>query len=87
MAYFAQVVRYPGNKANTNWMEGQSRKISALRQRTIFPRIHRHAVIYETAYFQKWTGGFVYIGMPNVIRGLRHAVISEIHAEISEALK
>ena len=33
MTYFTPVVRYPGNKANTNWMEGQSLKISALGQR------------------------------------------------------
>ena len=33
MTYFASVVGYPGNKANTNWMEGQYRKISALGQR------------------------------------------------------
>ena len=33
MTYFASVVGYPGNKANTNWMDGQSLKISALGQR------------------------------------------------------
>ncbi len=44
---------------------------------TLFPRIHRHAVIYETAYFWKRTSGFGYIAMSVVIRGLQHAVISE----------
>ena len=27
---------------------------------TLFPRIHWHAVIYETGYFWKWTSGFGY---------------------------
>ena len=48
---------------------------------TLFPRIQRHAVIYETAYFQKWTSGFGYIGMPDIIRGLRHVVLYETFKE------
>ena len=58
---------------------GQARKLFYPVKYTLFPRIHRHAVIYETADFWKRTIGFVYNGMPNVIRGLRHAVISKTY--------
>ena len=35
--------------------------------RTLLPRIRRHAVIYETAYFGEDQSGFVYNSILNVI--------------------
>ena len=35
---------------------------------TLLPCIHMHAFIYETAYFWKWSGGFVHKYMHQIMR-------------------
>ena len=32
---------------------------------TLLPRIQVHALIYKTAHFCKWLGGFVYVHAPS----------------------
>ena len=35
---------------------------------TLSPRIQVHALIYETAYFLEWSGGFVYKCLHQIMR-------------------
>ena len=58
-------------------LDVQMNLIAANISPTLLPRIQVHALIYETAYFCNWLGGFVFTCMHLHPHNLVHAPIYE----------